>query len=411
MARSGRRGARYTSGMLTFGRSMLKHWLLDPDCTYLNHGTVGAPPRRVLQKQQALRDEMERQPSRFMLRELNAEHPMPWRSVSRLREASDQVAPFLGSRPDDLVFVPNVTTGMNTVLGSVALRPGDEVVITDLGYGAIALAAGSVCDKSGATLRTVHIEYPVRDAGDVVEPIVRALAPQTRLVVIDHVTAQTAQVLPVAAVAEACHARGVPVLVDGAHVPGSRPLDIPSLGVDWYAANLHKWAHAPRGCGILWAAPARQSVLHFPVVSWGHNKGFREEFEHTATADPMSYLAAPEGIAFLHELDFEACVRYTHGLAREAAGILTERWRTTFEIPCDMVGAMVTVPMPLDAGSTVADAERLRLALLLEERIEVALHAWRGRLWTRVSAQVYNDDRTSYDSPRRWRAEFREVSA
>jgi isopenicillin-N epimerase len=377
--------------MLTFGRSMLEHWLLDPECTYLNHGTVGAPPRRVLQKQQALRDEMERQPSRFMLRELNGEHPMPWRSVSRLREASDQVAPFLGSRPDDLVFVPNVTTGMNTVLGSLPLRPGDEVVITDLAYGAIALAAGSVCDKSGATLRTVHIEYPVRDAGDIVEPIVRALAPQTKLVVIDHVTAQTALVLPVAAVAEACHARGVPVLVDGAHVPGSRPLDIPSLGVDWYAANLHKWAHAPRGCGILWAAPARQSVLHFPVVSWGHNKGFREEFEHTATADPTSYLAAPEGIAFLHELDFEACVRYMHGLAREAAGILTERWRTTFEIPCDMVGAMVTVPMPQDAGSTVADAERLRLALLLEERIEVALHAWRGRLWTRVSAQIYND--------------------
>jgi isopenicillin-N epimerase len=377
--------------MTTFGRGMLEHWTLDPECTYLNHGTVGAPPRRVQQNQQALRDEMERQPSRFMLRELNGLQPMPWRSVSRLREASDQVAAFLGSRPDDLVFVPNVTTGMNAVLGSLPLGPGDEVVITDLAYGAIALAAGVFCGRAGAALRTVHLEYPVRDAGDAVESIVRALTARTKLVIIDHITAQTALVLPVAALAAECHARGVPVLVDGAHVPGSRPLDIPSLGVDWYSGNLHKWAHAPRGCGILWAAPERQAILRFPVVSWGYDTGFREEFEHTATCDPTSYLAAPEGIALLREWDFDACVKYMHELAWEAAGTLTERWRTKFEIPRDMVGAMVTVPLPEGAGSADADASRLRLSLLVEDRIEVQLHAWRGRLWTRVSAQIYND--------------------
>src|SRR4051794_19466521 len=160
--------------MSNFGRAMLEHWLLDPHCTYLNHGTVGATPRRVLQCQQALRDEMERQPSRFMLRELNGEQPAPWRSVSRLREASDQVAAFLGANPDDLVFVPNVTAGINAVLGSVPLHAGDDVVITDLAYGAVTLAAQSACQRTGATLRTVHIDYPVRDAGDILEPIVGA---------------------------------------------------------------------------------------------------------------------------------------------------------------------------------------------------------------------------------------------
>src|SRR6185295_15396705 len=143
--------------MSTFGRSMLQHWLLDPECTYLNHGTVGVTPRRVLQRQQSLRDEMERHPSRFMLRELALEHPAPWRAMSRLREASDQVAAFLGARGDDLVFVPNVTTGMNAVLQSVPLTPSDEVVITDLGYGAIRYTAAAVCERSGATLRTVTI--------------------------------------------------------------------------------------------------------------------------------------------------------------------------------------------------------------------------------------------------------------
>lgn len=370
---------------------MLSHWLLDPDCTYLNHGTVGATPRRVLDAQQRLRDEMERQPSRFMLRELAGEQPMPWRDVSRLRAASDQVAAFVGSRPDDLVFVPNVTTGINAVLGSIVLDRGDEVLLTDLAYGAVTLAAKVVCARAGATLRSVRIEYPVRDAADVVEAISQALTRRTRLVVVDHVTAQTALLLPVADIAAACHARGVPVLVDGAHVPGSRPLDIASLGVDWYAANLHKWAHAPRGCGILWAAPAMQSQLHAPIVSWGRDRGFRHEFEHTATADPTSLLAAPEGIALLREWDFAACVRYMHDLAWEAGTMLSGRWDTPFEIPRAMVGAMVTVPLPARAGSSDEEAATLRLALLVEDRIELQLHAWRGRLWARVSAQVYNE--------------------
>jgi isopenicillin-N epimerase len=377
---------------MTFGRVMLDRWLLDPEWAYLNHGTVGAPPRRVLERQQALRCEMERQPSRFMLRELNKSHPMPWRAQSRLREAIAPIAAFLGANADDLVFVPNVTTGINAVLGSVPLGPEDEVVITDLAYGAVTLAARHYCGRGGATLRTAHIEYPVRDASGVIEPIVRAITAQTRLAVIDHVTAQTALVLPVREIAGACRARGVPVLVDGAHAPGSRPIDISALGVDWYAANLHKWAHAPRACGILWAAPERQPTLHAPVVSWGHNKGFLEEFDHTATNDPTSYLAAPEGIALLREWGFDACVAYMHGLAWDAAHLLAERWRTSFEVPRAMVGSMATVPLPDSAGSTVADAERLRLALLVDDRIEVQIHAWRDRLWARVSAQIYNEE-------------------
>ena len=377
--------------MPTFGRSMREHWLLDPDVTYLNHGTVGAPPRQVLQKQQALRDEMERQPSRFMLRELNGEQPMPWRLESRYREAIAQIAPFFGARPDDLVFVPNVTTGLNAVLRSVSLGPPDEVLISDLAYGAIALAARVVTSDRGATLRTVEMPFPLRDSGDVVDAFVRALTPRTKLVVVDHITAQTALVLPVAAIAAECRARGVLVLVDGAHAPGSIAVDIPAIGADWYAANLHKWAHAPRSCGILWSRPEHQATLHHPVVSWGYGCGFHAEFEHNATCDPTSYLAAPEGVALLREWDYDAVLAYMHGLAVEAGRVLTDRWETTLDTPNDMRGAMITVPLPQDAGTTAGDATRLRLSLLVDERIEVPLHAWRGRVWARVSAQLYND--------------------
>ncbi|MSO45903.1 MAG: aminotransferase class V-fold PLP-dependent enzyme [Acidobacteria bacterium] len=377
--------------MPTFGRSILEHWLLDPEYTYLNHGTVGAAPRRVLARQQALREEMERQPSRFLLRELDGHMPAPWRRTSRLREAMAPVAAFLGSRPDDIVFVPNVTTGLNAVVQSLPLGPGDEVVVTSLSYGAIAIAAAAITRDRGASLRTNEIPYPVRQPGAIVDAVISALTSSTKLLVIDHITAQTALVLPVAQVADACHLRGVPVLVDGAHAPGAIAVDIPALGVDWYAANLHKWAHAPRPCGILWAAPRHQTTLHAPVVSWGRDGGFLAEFERVATSDPTAYLAAPEGIALLREWDFPAVLSYVHGLAWDAGRLLTECWSTRLETPKDMVAAMVTVPLPDAAGATDADAARLRLALLVEDKIEVQLHAWRGRLWARVSAQVYND--------------------
>jgi isopenicillin-N epimerase len=377
--------------MPTFGRPMLEHWLLDPRCVYLNHGTVGAPPRRVLARQQALRDEMERQPSRFLLRELNLHHPAPWRSQSRLREASDRVAAFVGARPEDVVFVPNVTTGLNAVLRSVALGPGDEVVMSDLAYGAVTLAANAVAGQQGATVRRIEMPHPIVDPGDIIAAIDGALTPRTKLVIIDHVTAQTALVLPVAAIAGVCRARGVPVLVDGAHAPGSIALDIPALGVDWYAANLHKWAHAPRSCGFLWAAPDRQPTLRHPIASWGSGAGFRVEFERIATSDPTGYLAAPEGLALLQEWRFEGVLEYIHALAWEAAGLLTDAWGTRLRTPRAMVGAMVTVPLPERAGDTTEAAEQLRLALLVEDAIEVQIHAWHGRLWARVSAQIYND--------------------
>jgi len=377
--------------MPQFGRAMLAEWLLDPDFTYLNHGTVGAPPARVLRKQQALRDEIERHPSRFILRELTGEEPAPWRTQSRLREAAGPVAAFLGSRPEDLVFVPNVTTGTNAVLRSVALELGDEIVISDLAYGAVTLAADAVARERHATVRTIEPPHPVRSRDAIVQSFASALTPRTRLVIVDHITAQTALVMPVAEIAALCRAQGIPVFVDGAHAPGALAVNIPALGVDYYSANLHKWAHAPRSCGILWARADRQENLRHPVSSWGTGKGFRREFEWQATADPTTYLSAPEGIALLQEWDFDAVRGYMHGLAWEAAQLLAARWETPFETPRDMVGAMVTVALPERAGTTVDEAKRLRLVLLVEDRIEVQLHAWRGRLWTRISAQVYND--------------------
>ncbi|HSG01976.1 MAG TPA: aminotransferase class V-fold PLP-dependent enzyme [Vicinamibacterales bacterium] len=377
---------------MTFGRHMLKHWPLDPAVTYLNHGTVGVTPRVVLAMQQQIRDEMERQPSKFMLRDLSGWIGRPQADPTRMRLAAAVVASFVGAEPADLVFVDNATGGANAVLRSFPFRPGDEILVTDLGYGAVTKAAEYAARMRGAVVTTAVMPYPRFDPAAAVAAIERALTARTRVAVIDHVTSESALVLPLAQIAARCHARGVLVLADGAHAPGMLPLDLPSLGVDWYVANLHKWAHAPRSAGFLWAHPDRQTDLHPPVISWGLDEGFTTEFDWVGTRDPSPWLAAPAGIAFLEELGFDALRTYNHELAWRAARYLTDRWQTPLDIRPEHIGSMVTVPLPESLGSTADDAVRLRNALLFDKAIEVQLHAGHGRLWTRVSAQVYNED-------------------
>jgi isopenicillin-N epimerase len=371
---------------------MLPHWALDPDVVYLNHGTVGAPPRRVLEAQQRIRDEVERQPSRFLLRQLSSTTvgvPPPERP--RIRAAADAVASFVGARGDDLVFVDNATCAVNAVLRSLPLGAGDEILITDLTYGGVANVARYVARERGAFVRVVETPEPGCGPDAFVQAVASALGPRTRVALIDHITSESALILPLAEIAARCRERGVPVLADGAHAPGQIALDVPALGVQWYAANLHKWAWAPRSSGFLWAAPERQANLHPPVISWGLDRGFIDEFDWVGTRDPSPWLAAPEGIALQRELGLEAVRAWNHGLAWEAGRILTRRWGTSIDAGEEMIGAMVTVPLPGSIGATKEDAMRLRDTLLFEDRIEVQIHPWRGRLRARVSAQIYND--------------------
>lgn len=377
---------------MNFGRGMLREWLLDPDVTYLNHGTVGAPPRRVLEAQQKIRDEIERRPSEFLLRDL-----MPsdtGRSLGPeplLRTAAREVARFVHARESDLAFVENATTGANAVLRSLDLRAGDEIVATPFGYGGVTKAARYVARRTGATVREAALPHPVEHPDAIVRAIEETLTPRTRLVLVDHVTSETALVLPVREIANACRARGVPVLVDGAHGPGAVAVDLDDLGVDWYAANLHKWALTPRPCGFLWARDSRQADLHPAVVTWGLDRGFTTEFDWGSTRDPSAFLAAPEGIAFLEQWGPGVVQSRNHALAWEAGQRLQAAWDTDAGAREDMIGCMITVPLPSAAGSTADDAHALRDALLFEDKIEIQLHAFRGRLWVRLSAQIYND--------------------
>lgn len=374
--------------MTTFGAHLRDRWLLDPAITYLNHGTVGAPPRRVIEHQRALVDEIERHPARFLLRELADVEADG--SRSRLREALAAVGPFVGASADDLVFVDNITEGANAVLRSFPFRAGDEIVVTSLGYGGVTRAAAYAARTTGATLRTIDMPRPGAQPQEFVDAVDRGLSPATRLLVVDHLTAETALVLPIAEIAEACHARGVLVLADGAHVPGNIALDIESLGVDWYTANLHKWGWAPRSCGILWTSPAQQEHLKPTVISWGLDHGMAAEFDLAGTRDPSAWLTAPFAIEMLHEYGLDDVFAYNHDLAVWAAQRVSDAWGEPFTTPRSMLGAMVSVVLPGRLANTPASALRVQ-AELDAAGIEIPVHASPDGLRARISCQIYND--------------------
>ncbi|ODS56253.1 MAG: class V aminotransferase [Acidobacteria bacterium SCN 69-37] len=376
---------------MTSGRSLLPLWPLDPTAIYLNHGTVGVTPRRVLAAQQAWRDRMERHPARFMLRDLWTFAGTSDGRPTLMRQAAAEVAAFVGAWPDDLVFVDNTTTGVNAVLRSLPLGAGDDVLVTDHLYGGIMTGVTHISRAAGATVRTVEAPYPAFDAAEAVDRIARALTDRTRLVIVDHIAAETAIVWPVAEIVRACHAKGVAVLVDGAHVPGAIALDVVAIDADFYVANLHKWAMAPRSAAFLVVREEHQAAMHPAVISWGLDRGFTQEFDWMGTRDPTPWLTAPDGLRFLHDLGYEDLRRANHDLAWRAARYLSDRWSTPLSIDEAAVGCMVSVMVPSSVGMTTADAMRLRDRLLFEHDIEVQVHARAGRVWVRVSAQIYNE--------------------
>lgn len=384
--------------MTPFGHAWLDEFPLTRDSIYLNHGTVGVTPLAVMRERSTILDTIERHPARFLLRELMrlgaSTAATPVDGPLRLRSAAARVATFLGSAPEGLVFVDNATSGICAVLRSLAFNMGDEILVPDQAYGGVARATEFIARERGAGVKRFALPFPATSPDRMVAAVESAITPRTRLVLLDHVTSESALVLPLAEMAAVCRARGVAVLVDGAHAPGAIPLDIESLGVDWYAANLHKWAFAPRACGVLWAAPARRKGLHPTVISWGvSDDDWIAEFDWTGTRDPSCWLAAPAGLDFMEQrLGVDAMRTYNHDLAWSSAKRLATHWRTRFDTPESMIGCMAAIPLPERLGpSDPANAQRIRDALYFDHRIEIPVLAHSGALWARLSIQVYNE--------------------
>jgi isopenicillin-N epimerase len=362
---------------LALGKAIRREWRLDPDFLTVNHGSFGATPLAVLAAQADWRQRMEAQPSRFMRAVL----------PDALRQAADTLGEFLGARGQDIAFLDNATAGCNAVLRSLRLQPGDEILVLDHGYNAVGNAVRYVAERAGARMTEAAVPFPQPDDAAMVAAVVAALTPRTRLAVIDHITSGSALVLPLARIVAACHASGVPVLVDGAHAPGQIDLDLPTIGADWYTGNCHKWLCAPKGAAFLWATPERQADLHPTIISHGLGGGFLAEFDWTGTRDFSPFLSVPAAIEFHERLGGADLRARNIALAAEASALIARRLNSD---AVETGGAMGLVRLPLTRPATNTVSQDIR-DRLLAAGTDAPTHVLDGALWLRLSAFAYND--------------------
>jgi isopenicillin-N epimerase len=377
------------------GESLKAYWTLQPGLTFLNHGTFGACPRAVLQAQTELRNRMEANPVRFFESELPA----------LLDRAREQLADFIGaSRAEDLAFLPNVTSGVNTVLRSLFFEPNDELLITNHRYKAVDTAVDFVAQRSGAIKRVVDVPFPIHGPEAVIEAVLGAVNSRTRLVIIDHVTSPTGLVFPIERLVAELSERGVDTLVDGAHGVGMLPLQLEKLGAAYYSGNCHKWLCAPKGSAFLWVRRDRQEGLRPLSISGAKSpfyspNRFRLEFGWTGTIDPSPYLCVPTAIRTLEELvdgGWPALRAHNHALALNARSLLCDALGNSPAAPDSMIGSLATVVLP--------DSERPAQSPTEVDALEASLSAGYGidvpvfdfsnkqRRLLRVSAQIYNTE-------------------
>ncbi|MDQ1640880.1 MAG: isopenicillin-N epimerase [Actinomycetota bacterium] len=355
-------------------------WPLEPTVAHVNHGSFGAVPTPVLEEQQSWRERMEANPVRFLARELPA----------ALSQARSEVATFVGVDGDAIAFVPNVTTGVSTVLSAVPMDAGDQVLVTDHAYGAVHIAARRWAAQAGAEVVVAHVPLGADD-DEVLATVMSAVTDRTRVAVVDQVTSPTARQLPLVGLIPALQNRDVTVLVDGAHATGMLDLELDRLGADFWTGNLHKWCCAPRGTAILYAAPHQRARLRPLVASWEEDEGFPVAFDDTGTDDPTAWLAAPRALRTLDRLEWDRVRRHNVDLAvlgqRAVADALGLE---VAALPRDPAVSMQLVPLPAGVATTRADAAALQARIADEAAVEVAITTWQQQGFVRVSAHVYN---------------------
>lgn len=373
---------------------LARRWTLDPTVDFLNHGSFGACPAAVLARQDELRAQLERQPVRFFVREVEGLYA----------DARAVLARFVGADPDDLAVMPNATTGVSTVLRSLELAPGDELLTTDHVYGACRNALAEVAARAGARVVVAAVPFPLAAEEQVVEAVVGAVTPRTRLALLDHVTSPTGLVFPITRLVAALAERGVDALVDAAHAPGMVDVDLDGTGAAYTTGNCHKWLCAPKGAAFLHVRRDRQAGVRPLVVSHGATRPldgatrFRREFDWTGTSDPTAFLCVPAALEHVGGLvpgGWPAVRAHNRALALAARETLCAALEAPAPAPDSMIGSLAAVPLPDgDEGAPPSPllTEPLQDALLERWRIEVPIVIWprRPRRLVRVSAQLYN---------------------
>ena len=357
-------------------------FLLDPNITYLNHGSYGACPYPVFNDYQKWQKKLEQQPVQFMTKHL-------WKHLKKTR---DNLGYFLNCDGDDLLLVPNPTTAVNNIIENLNLNKGDEVLMTQHEYGALVRAWTRLSRKNKLSIIQQPIDLPVNSKNDFIRQFLSGITRKTKVVFISQITSQTGLVFPVKEICEYVQKKGIITIVDGAHVPGHINLNISSLGCDFYTGACHKWLCAPKGTSFLYVKKSLQENLNPQVISWGEDGNdpgpsqFLMDFQWQGTKDMSSFLSIPSAIDFIENNNWKEKHKVSKELILEVSNSLKSILGTDplFKSE-DWVGQMVSHPLPLNSP------KNLKEKLFSKFLIEIPIFEWREQLYLRVSAHFYND--------------------
>ena len=370
-----------------------KHWTLNPETVFLNHGSFGACPEVILDEQDRLRRQLEIDPVQFMevdARELWAQ------SLSTL-------ADFINADPEGMTFVTNATSGVNTILRSLDLQAGDEIIISDHSYQACWNTVDFVTNRTGAKTIVVPIPFPTKSNEQVIETILNHVTKRTRLALIDTVTSPTGLRMPFEKLVAELQSRDIDVLLDAAHGPGIVPLDIKKLQPAYITGNAHKWLCTPKGSAFLYIREDRRerirplSISHGASVPGTAEERYRFEFDWTGTQDPTAWLCIPQAIGFLGGLlegGWPAIMEHNKQLALSGRKLLLKALGIPSPSPDSMIVGLAAVPLP-GKGTLTASAlepDPLHSLLLEKYRIQVPIFGWphHDSRYLRIAAHLYN---------------------
>lgn len=361
----------------------MSDFLLDPDVIFLNHGSFGACPRPVFDEYQRWQRELERQPVRFLQREL----------PGLLADARRAVGDYLGAGAAELVFVSNPTFAVNTIARCLPLGPGDEVLLTDHEYGACRFAWQFAAEKKGFRVVQQSIPLPVESDEAIVDTFWQGVTENTKLIFLSQITSPTALTLPVAQICQRAREQGILTLIDGAHAPGQIEVDLTKIGADFYTATCHKWMCAPKGSGIFYAREEQQHLIEPLIVGWGwgpektfHRENeFQEHHEWLGTYDPSAFLTVPAAIAWQHENITAEVRQRSHDLAHAAVELASQIDGIRRVHPDSFYHQMGLI----DVTAKQVEPETLKSWLYEKHRIEIPVVRWQNRTFLRVSVHAY----------------------
>lgn len=364
---------------------MKSQFHLDPNITFLNHGSFGACPKPVFEEYQRLQLELENEPVYFIQK----------KQAEYLKIAKVSLAKYMGCQANDFFFTPNPTFAVNTIMRSLDLKEGDEILSTNHEYGAMDRTWNFYCKKSGAKYIRQNISLPVVSKEQILEEFWSGYTSKTKIVFLNQISSATALIFPVKEICDKARELGLITIIDGAHVLGQMDLDITELNPDFYTGTLHKWMLAPKGSSFLYVKKDFQEMLDPLVVGWGYESvspgesQFLDYQEFQGTRDISAFLCTPKVIDFLEENNWKT-------KAKECRSIVLNNYQRF----CDLLNTKPICPITEDflvqmASIPVKTSNPAALKELLfnKYKIEIPVMPLNGNYFIRYSINAYNSQK------------------